>query len=181
MPKRQLPPNETVISLYDNGLSSGEIAELFGVKPITVSSLLHRIGHPLRSPKEAAAIRKEHGRTKVTAYWTGKKQPREMVERRISKIRGEHHYLWKGGKSVRDYRKVVAKEVCATCGVESNLAIHHVNLDHYDNAPDNLIVLCVGCHASIHKQAYWDAIHAGIDPPSSNAPIGWDRGREVPE
>ena len=102
-----------------------------------------------------------------------------MVERRVSKIRGEAHYLWSGGKSKRDYRKGTKKEKCARCGSRTNLCIHHENLDHYDNAPDNLTVLCVSCHASIHKQAYWDAVHTGQKPPRSNAPIGWRRGGDA--
>ena len=47
--------------------------------------------------------------------------------------------------------------------------------DHYDNRPENLQVLCVSCHMSLHKRAYWEAIHNDEDPPVSNGPIGWDR------
>lgn len=176
MSKRKLPPNEIVIELYESGLSTGEIAEMHGVKPVTVVSLLTRIGHPRRSAKEAAILRVARGRAPRVAYWEGKKQPREMVERRISKIRGERHYLWKGGRSRRQYRGKVEKVLCDECGATLNLGIHHRNFDHYDNRPENLQVLCVSCHMSLHKQAYWDAVHKNEEPPRSNGPVGWRRG-----
>lgn len=175
MPKRKLPPNEKVIELYDSGMSSGEIAELYDVKPVTVYSLLRRIGHPTRSPLEAARLREERGRGKPATYWKGKKQPRELVEKRVSQIRGEKHYLWKGGESRRPYREQVEKKSCQECGQTENLSIHHINFDHYDNRPENLQVLCVSCHMSFHKQAYWDAIHTGKEPPRGNGPVGWKR------
>lgn len=177
MPKRKLPPNEQVIAMYDSGMSAGEIADMHGVARVTVSSLLARIGHKGRSMAEAAKIRAERGRWKPPASWKGKKQPADMVERRVEKIRGEKHWMWKGGASRRQYRDEIEKVECAKCGARENLSIHHINLDHYDNRPENLQVLCVSCHMSLHKQAYWDAIHAGQTPPKSNAPIGWSRDK----
>ena len=175
MPPRKMPPDEQVIEMYDSGMSCGEIAEKFDVSPITVNSLLRRAGHPRRSAREAGAIAKDRGRITPTRYWLGKEQPREMVEKRISKIRGENHWAWKGGDSMRPYRGIIDKVECANCGAADNLGIHHINLDHFDNNPENLQVLCVSCHMSLHKQAYWDAFHAGEDTPKSNGPIGWKR------
>lgn len=176
MPKRELPPNEKVIELYESGMSSGEIAEKYGVKPVTVISLLRRIGHPRRSIGEATRLAEKKGRRRRVRYWLGKKQPPEMVEKRTSKIRGSNHYLWKGGRHRRGYRGMVEKVECAECGARINLGVHHKNFDHYDNDPENLQVLCVSCHMSVHKQAYWDAIHEGREPPKSNGPVGWQRG-----
>lgn len=175
MPNRKLPPNEQVIEMYRSGMSSGEIAEKCGVAPITVTSLFRRVGYQTRSAADAAKLRVQRGRSIPSTFWKGKKQPSDMVERRVEKIRGEKHYLWKGGLSRRPYRNEVEKEVCDKCGARENLSIHHVNLDHYDNRPDNLQVLCVSCHMSLHKQAYWDAIHAGKAPIKSNGPVGWRR------
>ena len=177
MPKRKLPPNETVVNLYRSGASTGEIAEMFNVAPVTVKSLLQRIGEPRRTAKEAAQRREETGRGKHIGYWTGKKQPQEMVEKRISKIRGPAHYLWKGGKDTRHYRKVVAKTKCERCSCKINLCIHHKDFDHYNDDPSNLEILCISCHISLHKQAYWDAIHAGKKPKRSNGPVGWIRSK----
>ncbi len=177
MPPRKVPSNEALRELYDSGLSAREIAIQLGLNPITVGSALTRLGISTRTPEETKRLQAGRGvKPKVTRYWLGKKQPPEMVERRVSKIRGENHYLWKGGSSRRDYRNVIAKEKCGQCQGRQNLGIHHVNYDHYDNDPENLQVLCVSCHMSLHKQNYWDAIHADQAPPKSNAPIGWKRG-----
>jgi len=175
MPKRKLPPNEEVVAMYRSGMSCGEIAEKCNVAPVTVTSLLRRIGEPRRSAAEAAQVRNERGRTKKVRYWQGKKQSPEMVEKRVSKIRGEKHYMWKGGKSRRAYRGIIEKEACEECTSRQNLGIHHRDFDHYNDEPENLQVLCVSCHMSLHKQAYWDAIHDGRTPPVSNGPIGWER------
>jgi hypothetical protein len=180
MPKRKLPPNQDVIDMYDSGMSTGEIAEKCGVQPITVSCLLRRLGHKQRSAKEAAKVCAERGRTKKTSYWLGKTQPPAMVEKRVAAIRGDKHWLWKGGKDRRGYRRKVSKEQCELCGTCENLGIHHRDFDHYHDDPDNLQVLCVSCHMSLHKQAYWNAVHSGQMPPVGNAPIGWRReGKEV--
>jgi len=157
MPKRKLPPNEIIANLYNNGLNSREIAERLNVNVNTVASSLKRIpGLVLRSNSEAQRLSFEKGRPPIK-YWEGKKQPKEMVEKRISKIRGENHYLWNGGKSRRRYRDVIKKEHCAKCNARTNLGIHHIDLDHYNDEPGNLQVLCVSCHITLHKLLYWEA------------------------
>ena len=102
-----------------------------------------------------------------------------MVEKRIAKIRGEKHWLWKGGKESRGYRNVIKKEICIGCGARINLGIHHIDFDHYNNQPENLEVRCVACHSSLHKKEYWDAIHEKRQAKKSNAPIGWKRSATV--
>ena len=175
MPKRKLPPDQDVIKMYESGMSTGEIAECYSVSPVTVVSAFRRMGYRLRSSSDAAKLRVARGRADPPRYWEGKKQPPDMVEKRISKIRGPKHYLWKGGVSRRQYRDSITKVSCEGCTARSNLGIHHINFDHYDNRPENLQVLCVSCHMSLHKRAYWEAIHNDEDPPVSNGPIGWDR------
>ena len=175
MAKRLLPPNEIIVSLYRSGKSTGEIAEQFQVHPSAVINLLRRIGEPRRSNKEAMIIRGTSGRHVVNRAWLGRKQPAEMVERRLSQIRGEKHYLWKGGDSRRQYRRKVLKEFCVRCKTRQNLGIHHADFDHYNDAVENLQVLCVSCHMSVHKQAWWDAKKVGT-PYFSNAPSGRGRG-----
>ena len=176
MPKRILPPNNVLKKLYEQGLSAQEIAEKIGANANTVASGLQRANIKMRTPEETKKLQRKRGiKHKVTKYWEGKKQPPEMVEKRISKIRGSRHYLWKGGKYRRQYRRAITKDKCESCGAEYNLSIHHIDFDHYNNSPDNLRVLCVSCHQSLHKQAYWDAIKNGDDPPKSNGPIGWER------
>jgi hypothetical protein len=175
MPSRKLPPNSTVIAMYESGMSTGQIAEQCGVKPITVVSMLARLGVPRRSAGDADRLARSTGRKQATRFWLGKQQPAEMVEKRISKIRGENHWLWKGGIANRAYRKAISKKVCDHCGATEDLGIHHRNDDHYDNRPENLQVLCNSCHISLHKTAYWEAKRNGEETPKSNGPVGWKR------
>ena len=175
MPKRKLPSDSIILRLYRNGRSTGEIAEQYNVAATTVVGFLRRIGEPRRNPKEAAKIRTTSGRHQPARYWEGKKQPADMVEKRVSKIRGKNHYLWKGGKSRRDYRKVKTKINCEKCNATTNLGIHHKDYDHYNNNPKNLQTLCVSCHMSLHKSQYWAAIKSGKEPKRSNGIVGWKK------
>jgi len=176
MPGRKDVPVNEIVGLYRKGFSCNKIAVKYGVGPRLIWRRLKEMDEPTRKSEETRKTLENLGYFyKVTRYWKGKKQPREMVERRSQKIRGPNHYLWKGGKSRRQYRSKIRKEICNLCGGKLNLGIHHIDFDHYNNSPENLQVLCVSCHCSLHKQAYWDAIHAGKKPPKSNAPCGWNR------
>lgn len=93
----------------------------------------------------------------------------------MEKIRGDKHWAWKGGKERRPYRGLIVKERCERCGTTERLSIHHRNMDHSDNTLKNLGVLCVSCHMSEHKKAYWEAKRQGKETPKSNGPVGWDR------
>ena len=173
MPNAKLPLDATICQMYRDGLSIKEIAETFGVHVQTIGRRLKRGGQPRRTPKEAARLCVKRGRSSPARYWSGKKQPKAMVEKRVAKIRGPNHYLWKGGKSRRPYRGKIQKSKCESCGSRINLAIHHIDFDYYNNSEDNLAVLCLSCHLSLHKQAYWDAIKAGKTPPKSTGESHW--------
>lgn len=176
MPARKVLPDLEIAALYRSGLSADEIAERFSVSPPTILRRLRAAGVERRAASEAAAVRVRNGRAVLTRYWTGKQRSAESRSKQAETIRGDGNHRWKGGVSdPREYRKVVAKDRCARCGTTRRLGIHHLNDDHYDNAPENLVVLCVSCHSSVHKQAYWDAVKSGQEPPRSNAPIGWGR------
>lgn len=177
MPKRKLPPNEDLLEMYYSGMSPREIGAKFGCPAVTVDSALRRAGCVFRPLGESQKLRMSRPDYEPSRFWQGKKQSPEHVESRVSKIRGERHYNWRGGASdPRAYRGVVQKDRCERCEATTNLAIHHRDWDHYNDDPENLAILCVSCHSSVHKQAYWDAVHAGKTPPRSNAPIGWGRG-----
>lgn len=176
MPAKKTFPEDEVAEMYRSGMPWGDIGKHFGVQAATVRNHMRRLGFTSRSVQEAAQQRKAAGRTVSPKYWAGKKRTAESVKKQADSIRGENNHRWKGGVSdPREYRKIAKKDLCARCGSRDRLAIHHKNDDHYDNDPDNLVVLCVSCHSSVHKQAYWDAVKAGVQPPKSNAPIGWGR------
>ena len=176
MPTRKAPPDDELIQMYEAGMSSPEIAEKFDMVPSAISARLRKAGCRMRTASEAAARRKEAGRMgELGNAWRGKKQPAEMVARRTAKTTGPRNGRWKHGRASRMYRGVIAKEECAACGRKDNLCIHHKDFDHYNNAEENLEVLCVSCHLSLHKKEYHAARRERREPLKSNAPVGWAR------
>lgn len=158
----RLPEPKIVAELYQSGMSENEIAEKFGVGQSCVHRKLVRAGCPRRA---LSASRK-------LAYRKGRRKPAGAMLRK-----GSDHWNWKDGTQRRSYRDKVEKEFCQMCGTAENLGIHHVNMDHYDDRPENLQVLCVSCHMRLHKEAYWKAKKAGKTPPKSNGPVGWTRSQ----
>jgi len=175
MPARRDLPVQEIIRLYqEEHQSIKEISRRLKVAESAIKRRLIEADIPIRNMREAVILKFETGRKKAR-YWKGKKQPREIVAERIAKISGPNHYNWKGGIDRREYRKKVQKEKCADCGSRQNLGIHHKDLDHYNDDPDNLEILCVSCHMSLHAKLWWAAKKGGKEPPKSNAPTGWDR------
>lgn len=152
----KLPDVEELYEMYKSGMSVPEIAEKYHVRYQLIQKRLKKAGYRLRSHSEANKL----------SYQRGRKEKKGTS--------GPDHWAWKGGQERVGYRKGMAKEKCETCGSRQNLAIHHKDFDHYNNASENLQVLCVSCHMSLHKKAYWDAMRVGKEPPRSNGPIGWE-------
>jgi transposase-like protein len=86
---------------------------------------------------------------------------------------GKENGRYIDGRQSRGYRKVIEKKQCSRCPRTTTLGIHHKNDDHFDNAPENLEVLCNSCHMSITKKKWWDAKRRGEALPKSNAPLNW--------
>lgn len=68
---------------------------------------------------------------------------------------GANNPNYKHGREVRIYRAMVEKDACVSCATTENLCIHHKDGDHYNNTPDNLEVMCMSCHSSMHKAEWW--------------------------
>jgi hypothetical protein len=152
-----------IVRMYQGWMTPAEIAKALGTSRRTIQRRLQ--GHPcLRSRSESKKLDYAMGRQKPPQTWTGKTQPAAMVEARSAKIRGSNHWAWKGGKERRGYRGVVEKRACERCRARLNLCLHHRDFDHYNDKPENLAVLCVSCHLSLHKTAYWAAVKAGKTP-----------------
>lgn len=64
---------------------------------------------------------------------------------------GPKHHCWKGG--CREYVrhlliKIHPRVMCDCCGDFEKLHHHHIDGDWHNNSPENIEVLCMGCHMS---------------------------------
>lgn len=150
-----MPTTETMYAEYQSGLSMAAIGKKHGIATSTVQLRFKRAQLKTRALTEAHKL----------AYATGRHTPHVME--------GENHPQWKDGTARRGYRKQVQKEYCEVCEATMNLCIHHRDLDHYNNNPENLQVLCVSCHLSLHKKLWWIAKKAGRTTPKSTAKSHW--------
>ena len=97
-------------------------------------------------------------------YWLGKKQSKEMIEKRVHRM--DKHYNWKGGISREPYGQgwdnILKESIrkrdsykCQICGVPQEecfeaLIVHHKDENKKNLNPKNLISLCRSCHVKLH-------------------------------
>lgn len=65
---------------------------------------------------------------------------------------------------MEDYRQLIPIEHCARCGYDEELCslhVHHIDNNHENNDPNNLIVLCGNCHVALHNKK-WKLSDIGI-------------------
>jgi hypothetical protein len=141
--------------MYCKQVSEATLREMYEDRKLTQAQIAQELKVSERSIRRWMALYKIEGRLYI----------------------GEDNARYKHGRSCGShaYKRTAKRERCAACGSSLNLGVHHQDFDHYNNASENLQVLCVSCHMSLHKQAYWDAIHAGKEPARSNGPVGWFR------
>lgn len=83
----------------------------------------------------------------------------------------KHH-----GDDVANYRVVGLRhheKKCVVCGEERIVAVHHINENHHDNTPSNLVVLCPTHHGYVHSR-YRHMVQPFIDEYVKNY-----RGRRI--
>ncbi len=107
-------------------------------------------------------------RKNPTNYWLGKKRPmREDIKKKISTaLKGEKSYLWKGGITYNPYsvdwtrtlkRSIRERDnyICQICN-QYGYAVHHIDYNKENCNPNNLITLCIKCHAKTNQnRSYW--------------------------
>ena len=112
---------------YVEGLrSAADIAREVNCSTVTVINTLHRFGLPVRDGNEdrVAALRKSNKRRK-----------RPTAARKLS---------------YRQRRQVTElNAMCAWCGSEEDLEVHHRDADRGNDSLSNLVVLCHYCHAGV--------------------------------
>lgn len=76
-------------------------------------------------------------------------------ERQVNALRQYHHCGRRKDKILKEntcrYQKR-KKDYCEICGASSGLDVHHIDENHSNNFPDNLITLCVSCHGRVHSK-----------------------------
>jgi formate-dependent nitrite reductase cytochrome c552 subunit len=120
-------------------------------------------------------IRYANGDKQPTKYWTGKKMTKEHRLKMGQK--GCKNHFWKGGifedkypNEFNNYLKELIRErdgyTCQSCGkpsINKELAIHHKDLNKYNNSLNNLVSLCNSCHARVHNKIKKEMYNVNLD------------------
>ncbi len=87
--------------------------------------------------------------------WTGRLKTKEYENAKYcSRSCANNRSEW-WDKNLKHYRTVALKhweEQCAICSFSKVVAIHHIDLDHSNNDPKNLIPLCPNHHEMVHSK-----------------------------
>ena len=62
-------------------------------------------------------------------------------------------YPWALIKRTQRLYPIHAGDTCERCGSRGNLTRHHKDRDRGNNAPDNIVILCLRCHIREHIRA----------------------------
>ena len=96
-------------------------------------------------------------------FTTGKGQPKEKQTCsyscsnkyfRSGQDNGRYIDGWNGQP---EYRKIALEQhghKCMVCSFSKIVCVHHLDENHNNNEPSNLVVLCPNCHTMIHTKKY---------------------------
>lgn len=99
--------------------------------------------------------------------WNGRRHSNEAKRRMSEAHKGEKSYFWKGGISYEpysiDWTKTLKRSIrerdhytCYVCGKEPAVYVHHIDYDKKNCNSENLITLCISCHAKTNNNRnYW--------------------------
>lgn len=137
---------DEIIKRYEEGVSGDAVAKELGISRYLVGEILRKEGIKIRAQKH---------------YMKGK-------------YIGSKHPSWKGGISFEPYgmdfgrklKKLIKERdgCCMLCNVcfedlkllKRNVHIHHIDYNKRNNFPQNLLSLCVRCHAlTNHNRDKW--------------------------
>lgn len=104
---------------------------------------------------------------KISMANKGRKQPEQERIKRSIAARSSDKTTWNGGSSYFPYspdftkvfrEKIRARDgyICQLCGKIGSLAVHHIDYNRMNTDQNNLISLCVSCHAKTNvKRSKW--------------------------
>lgn len=76
-------------------------------------------------------------------------------ERQVNALKQYHHCGRRNDKILKyDTKRYFKykKENCEICGCVTDLEVHHIDKNHENNDPENLMTLCESCHQLVHSQ-----------------------------
>lgn len=91
-----------------------------------------------------------------TPWNKGLSEDNPMVKRQAEALRKYHH----SGNDSERIKKINTKEYqkynkgyCEICGSTFQVEIHHIDKNHSNNYPENLISVCKSCHGGLHHNS----------------------------
>jgi len=63
---------------------------------------------------------------------------------------------WQKGKKSKKARMYKEGMVCQNCNSKRYVEKHHKDFKHYNDNPENVVMLCRSCHESIHRKERWN-------------------------
>lgn len=144
---------------HKNNLSQKQIADLCGVKPITIRKWVCK--HKLQKPLGSWSIGKEppnKNKTKYNYLPLLSVSEKTQGNKNYKDMSGENNPMWKGGNVgvsggyTRTHKMHQKQGICKNCLRESYTELHHIDKNPKNTKPDNVIELCESCHKAIHKK-----------------------------
>lgn len=149
--------SKSVCEYYVSGKSTIEIAKLLGTTHTRVIHILNRNGVTLRNKKEAL---KKYRRINVCVicgveFHASKNHKRKTCSEECYLKHMSNVNVKPNGHSQAYYQRIrreLKQDFCEKCGASppTRLDTHHIDRDHKNNSKENLMVLCVHCHAYLH-------------------------------
>ena len=129
---------EWLIDMYER-YSIPEIAEICGVHRDTIRDWKNRFNIKSKTVKEQRQKKSNFGNKFIYEKGFDKKSYLTIYQNE--------------GRITTKMKKFIVDTVgkCQCCGYDEVLDLHHLDENHFNNKPENHLVVCPNCHAKIHR------------------------------